>query len=363
MLSPAQLHRKRLELKAAGDTKALAALDRQVRKATSAAPEPEAAKPSLAQAHRERHAGAASILAAASDPIANDNAEPQDLRADASPATLQRLAMAEDRRQLKALQSVEKRIELKRELLPKYAAYVAGVLDAGAIARDADPAFQAPQDDVLINVMIWDLDVGDLHGAVRLFDFALAHGWALPANFKRNLATFVAEQAADVSLAELEAGRSADLISLSHLEELVRDQDMPDEVRARLHKAIGREIARRAAEPAVEGEPVQAGARRARLEYAHAHLARARDLDSASGVKGDIQRLERELRKLAEPDTAPAPEPPNPDTSVVVLKPASGGKTTDPLPVMQVVELAQDQISSEPPPPPPPESPPADAGD
>lgn len=276
--------------------------------AMPAAPVPAKAKkpaakkrsPSVSERRRDAAAAAASIVAAA----ANDNA-PEERQRDTSPAAVQRLAMAEAKRKLKALQSIEHRAHLKRELLPQFEAWVTGVLDASAIASAKDPAFRAPQDDVVMNVLIWRLDVGDIDQAVDLFAFARDHGWLLPANFKRNLSTFVVEEAGEFANNELDAGRPAPLAPLSVLQHLVDQDDMPDEVRARLHKAIGREFARRAEAPIADGEPVMAGQKRARLEEALAQLQRAFELDKQSGVKGDIARLQKAIGK--EPPAADVP--------------------------------------------------------
>ncbi|WP_269059049.1 phage terminase small subunit, partial [Ralstonia solanacearum] len=47
--------------------------------------------------------------------------------------------------QLKQVQSVERKAELKRKLLPEYAAWIRGVLDADTGA----------QDEVFMTVMVW----------------------------------------------------------------------------------------------------------------------------------------------------------------------------------------------------------------
>ncbi len=56
---------------------------------------------------------------------------------------LMQAALFEDYRRLKATQSIERKIEIKREILPHYADYIAGVLEAG----------QGAQDDVLMRIM------------------------------------------------------------------------------------------------------------------------------------------------------------------------------------------------------------------
>lgn len=251
--------------------------------------------------------GAAAAVAAGVGRVptaSNDNAPVE--RREASPEARQRLAMAQAKRRLKALKSMEARAQLKRELMPEFEAWVAGVLDAADRAQDADPAFRAGQDDVVVEVLIWRLDVGDLDQAAHLFAFARRHGWGLPANFKRSLPVFVAEQAAEFANRELDADRDAPLTPLLIIEDQVAKEDMPDEVRAQLHKAIGREYARRAEAPVAEGESVMAGSKRARLEAAAAQLQRALELDARSGAKGDLGRVKKALTKE---DTPPATPP------------------------------------------------------
>ena len=79
---------------------------------------------------------------------------------------LMQAALFEDYRLLKSTQSMERKAEIKRELLPKYAEYVAGVLEAG----------QGAQDDVLMRVMLWRIDAGDLAGAIAIAKYATQHG-------------------------------------------------------------------------------------------------------------------------------------------------------------------------------------------
>src|SRR5690554_3434842 len=75
-------------------------------------------------------------------------------------------ALWEARRTLKGIKSVESKIAKKRELLPDFAPYVDGVLTAGSGA----------QDDVLVTVMLWRLDVGDIVGALPIAEYAIKHG-------------------------------------------------------------------------------------------------------------------------------------------------------------------------------------------
>lgn len=257
-----------------------------------------------------QRAAARTAVESAPPAAANDN-DPAERREPSAEARI-RLALAEDKRRLKTVQSMEQRAVMKREMMPAYLPWVAGVISAAETRRLTDPEFNAPQDDVVLTYMIWKLDTGDLVEAAGLLLFALEHGWAMPGNFKRNLPTFVAEQAAEQALKAIEAGAEDPLllVALITIEDAVRELDMPDEVRAQLHKALGREYARRADAPAGEGEPVMAGQKRARLEAALEHLRRAYALDAQCGVKGEVGRLEKAVAKEEPASTSPASETP-----------------------------------------------------
>ncbi|HAN7627407.1 TPA: terminase, partial [Escherichia coli] len=75
----------------------------------------------------------------------------------ASPYEQMLVKLAADRRTLSAIRSKERKADKKRELLPLYLPWVAGVLESGTGA----------QDDILMTVMLWRLDAGDITGAVE----------------------------------------------------------------------------------------------------------------------------------------------------------------------------------------------------
>ncbi|KGV62138.1 phage terminase small subunit [Burkholderia pseudomallei] len=175
--------------------------------------------------------------------------------------------LAADRRALKGIQSIERKIELKRKLLPDYADYVAGVLSGG----------RGAQDDVLVTVMVWRIDAGDFDGALAIAAYALSNGLTLPDQFERSLASLVAEQFADAALSSFLDGETFDAASLELVDDLTREADMHDQVRAKLYKALG--YATQAAAPA-----------RA-LDY----LRRAVALNDRVGVKKDIDRLTKQV--------------------------------------------------------------------
>lgn len=193
--------------------------------------------------------------------------------------------LAEDRRRLKSVQSIERKADVKRELLPDYAPWVEGVL-ASASGR---------QDDVLMTVMVWRIDTGDVKGALPLAQYAIEHGLVMPDQYQRTTACLIAEEAADMALKAID---TADFDSLVAVLDLTADEDMPDEVRAKLHKAIGYVARQRAGDG--DGE-----ASRHDLQNALEHLQRARELHDKVGVKKDIERLEVQLKNSAGTGTAP----------------------------------------------------------
>jgi len=192
-------------------------------------------------------------------------ASPGQSMAGATPYELMLAKLAADRRALKSVQSVARKIELKRKLLPEYADYVSGVLSGG----------RGAQDDVLVTVMVWRIDVGDFEGALDIASYALSHGLALPDQFERSLASLVAEQFADAALSAFMEGGTFDAGTLECVDELTGHADMHDQVRAKLYKALG--YARQ------ETDPPRA------LEY----LRRALSLNDRVGVKKDIDRLSK----------------------------------------------------------------------
>lgn len=230
---------------------------------------------SPAKAHFQRHAAAA---------LTTGEDRPID-RAHASQYELMLAKLAEDRRRLKDVQSIERKADVKRQLLPEYQPWIDGVLE-GASGR---------QDDVLMSIMVWRIDVGDINGALPIARYAIAHRLVLPDQYKRTTATLIAEEAADMALKDLS---KADIGALQEVLDITAAQDMPDEVRAKLHKAIGYAIRDR-----VGATPTERA--RAYLTTALEHLQRALALHDKCGVKKDIERLETVIKNLAPADPGP----------------------------------------------------------
>ncbi|MBQ4775271.1 phage terminase small subunit [Pectobacterium versatile] len=179
--------------------------------------------------------------------------------------------LAADKRTLKQVRSMERKAEMKSGLLPTYAPWVAGVLASGRGAQDA----------VLMTVMVWKLDAGDVPGALEIARYALQHKLVMPEGYTRPTPYLLAEEVADAATRAHTAGQAVNIDLLIDTLTLTDTEDMPDQVRAKLHKIIGLILR--------SGKP----------EQALFHLKRAFQLDSRSGVKKDIERLETALRKAA----------------------------------------------------------------
>lgn len=184
-----------------------------------------------------------------------------------------------DMRTLKGVRSLERKAEMKRGMLPHYAPWVAGVLAEGRGAQDA----------VLMTIMVWKLDTGDIAGALDIARYALKYGLVMPSHLNRSTGYFLAE---DVAIAADRLRTAGEPIEVSYLLDtlaLTESADMPDQVRAKLHKITG--LVWRD-----NGHAVQA------LE----HFKRAMQLDRFAGVKKDIERLERVIKAVSEPAQKPA---------------------------------------------------------
>ncbi len=278
-MSPARLHRDRV---------LAAPKPKKSGKGAASAPAVEPVNRELtpAQRHRARVLGETTAIAVAAAPIAAKVAR----GIGASAYELMRARLGVDLRRLKEIQSIERKIALKAELLPGYADWIAGVL-----AADTDA-----QDDILVQAMVWTIDVGDYVAALPLCAHVLRHKLTLPERFSRTPATLIAELIAEAALKSLGQGETFDLDVLVEVELLTELEDMPDEVRAKLMKAIGIVQAKRASDlPADADGP--AGQRRAALERALSVLRRALELNKNIGVKKEISRLEAEVRASVPP--------------------------------------------------------------
>ncbi|EHF0276344.1 terminase endonuclease subunit [Salmonella enterica] len=199
--------------------------------------------------------------------------------------------LADDRRTLKNIRSNERKAEKKRELLPFYAPWVAGVLADG----------RGAQDDIVMTVMLWRLDAGDIAGALEIAPYALKYG--LTTDHRRTTPYMLVEEVALAALRLRDAGESVDLSWLQTTIDLTDGADVPDMVRARLHKVTG--LTLRDAGQNVE---------------ALSQFQRAMQLDRNAGVRKEIERLERALKPKAE---APPRKTTKPRTRKPAARPAA----------------------------------------
>lgn len=185
------------------------------------------------------------------------------------------------RRTLKAIQSVERKIEAKRAFLPLYEDWLTGALAGG----------QGGQDVVLTSLMVWHFDCGSWARGMELAAYALAHGLTLPDQYNRDLTTLLIDEASTAALAGKLVGDEAMRV-LAEVDQLTDGRDAPDQARAKLHKAIGY---------ALMGKSPTHEPDLATLDLSRAHLAmqqlqRAHELFAQVGVKKDMERLERRLK-------------------------------------------------------------------
>ncbi|MCL4166583.1 UNVERIFIED_CONTAM: hypothetical protein GTU68_023477 [Idotea baltica] len=201
---------------------------------------------------------------------AERNADPSQT-GDHTAYELQLVLLAEHKRQLKGIQSIERKVELKRELLPAHAAYLSGILEAD----------KGSNDEVVTTCLLWLLDTGEYIAALVLAEYCIRHNLATPDAHQRTMGTMIAEEVADGYL----KSEPVSLEVLEQVQALTAEQDMPDQVRAKLLKALGYQLREK-------------GDLSGALEY----LERALKLNDKAGVKKDIERLEREIKKAKDPD-------------------------------------------------------------
>lgn len=177
-----------------------------------------------------------------------------------------------DKQRLKAIQSQESKIVLKQQLVPEYQDWITGVLNSDT----------NQQDDVFMNLLVWTLDIADLENALIMAKHAIKHNLSPADQYRRTTATLIAEEVANTALKMLFNKQEIDPKLLQQYIELLSDQDMPDQVRAKLHKAMG-----------IALENVD-------LNSANEHLERALQLDEKSGVKKLIEQFTRKFKKTTE---------------------------------------------------------------
>lgn len=204
-------------------------------------------------------------------------------------------SLGEDEASLKAISSTERKEEAKRHLIEKYSPHVDATL-AAAIETGT-----GVQDEIVAMMLIWRFDIGDWDRGLDIAEHMLRHGLRLPSikNFLRSPATIICENAAEAGLRAAGADKDFDVAILQRASQLTADHDMPDQVRAKMAKAIALHLIRQAEAADENPETATAGAAHAARAQALDHLRRALELDKNSGVKKQIERMESWLKKHA----------------------------------------------------------------
>ncbi|MFQ6333183.1 phage terminase small subunit [Methylophilus sp. 3sh_L] len=215
---------------------------------------------SPAARHRER------VLAAKNSQSAGEDTQA------ASQYELKLMDLAQDQRDLKNIKGLDLKAAKKLELLPKYLPWVEGV-----IASDA-----GTQDDVLVTMLVWAIDVSQFDLALIIAEYCIKHKLSMTDNYQRDLPNIVAEDIAEAQIKLFTAGQEMSSSIINRAIEITKDCDLFDPVRAKLHKALG--YALRTSENILI------------KKLALDNLKRALELFDKSGVKKDIENLEREIK-------------------------------------------------------------------
>ncbi|GKK02973.1 hypothetical protein NUKP37_48640 [Klebsiella variicola] len=183
-----------------------------------------------------------------------------------------------DQSALKRVQSDQAKAAMKRQLLPHYEGWIEGTLDGDS----------GRQDEVIVTLMVWAIDAGDYALAARIGRYVVTHGLLMPDRFNRTAATILVDEICDPILVQVKADDTTDvtpyLSVLDDVADFTADSDMPDVVRAKLCKA--RAFALR--NGTTEEQAI-----------ALALLRQALTLDAGAGVKKEIERLSRAVKKAA----------------------------------------------------------------
>lgn len=213
---------------------------------------------------------------------------------------------------LSGIQSHQARHAHKAQVLPEILPYIDGVLDAAYKLEEAGQA--VPADPVLAHCAVWAIDAGDWPLAVRLAEHLIQHGLPMPDEFERTAATAFADLMSEAALyGRLPAGLVAHY--MQQVAYITREQDMPDQTRAKVHKSIAYGMAGKTMLAGQAGD--WAGLDAATLQMALQHLTKAEQFDPECGVKKDIAAVQKLLAKAepepaeteAEAETEPAEKP------------------------------------------------------
>ncbi|PVZ29166.1 small terminase subunit [Klebsiella sp. GL120222-02] len=183
-----------------------------------------------------------------------------------------------DQSALRRVQSDQAKAAMKRQLLPHYEGWIEGTLDGDS----------GRQDEVIVTLMVWAIDAGDYALAARIGRYVVTHGLLMPDRFNRTAATALVDEICDPILVQVKADDATDvtsyLVVLDEVAEFTAGSDMPDVVRAKLCKARAFALRNGTTEEQTT---------------ALALLRQALTLDAGAGVKKEIERLARVVKKAS----------------------------------------------------------------
>lgn len=183
-----------------------------------------------------------------------------------------------DQSALKRVQSDQAKAAMKRQLLPHYEGWIEGTLDGDS----------GRQDEVIVTLMVWAIDAGDYALAVRIGRYVVTHGLLMPDRFNRTAATVLVDEICDPILVQVKADDATDVTPymavLDEVADFTSGSDMPDVVRAKICKARAFALRNGTTEEQITA-----------LEL----LRQALTLDAGAGVKKEIDRLARVVKKAA----------------------------------------------------------------
>lgn len=193
--------------------------------------------------------------------------------------------LAEHRRRLHSIQSVQQKIEVKRQIVSEYDAWIDAALQEGNGAQDL----------VITTLMIWHIDAGNYGRALEIGAYVLVHGLQMADQYRRSPAVVLIDEISGAYLRGLVPAGSEAVELLQAVNRLTMTIDAPDQARAKLKKAIGYALLGKVK----TGEtPDLDKFDQAALEAIQRWLETALGLDANCGVKKDLERIERRINAL-----------------------------------------------------------------
>lgn len=179
--------------------------------------------------------------------------------------------------QLKGVQSTERKVALKSDFVATYLPYIDGVLSE-------EPGVDDP---IVTEIMVWLVDLEQYEKAAEIALYASEYKLKMPQRFTRGLAVWMAEAFGEAAIAaEAEGADGPSLQVLMDIAEATDGADMPDQVSAKLHKALGFAFER-------DGEAQD-------LRSALFHYNRAIQLNEKCGLKKRRDDLDKKVNAASQ---------------------------------------------------------------